>query len=236
MSENIPDSLDRARLLIGQPGMDRVSSARIIIFGVGGVGSWCTEALVRTGIRHITIVDPDLVCPSNINRQMMATTATVGQVKVEALKERLLQINPDAEIEARQEKFTEQTAPDFRLEDYDFIIDCIDSLSDKAALIERATATEAQFYSSMGAALKLDPTKVQVSEFWKVKGCPLARALRQRFKKLKIYPHRKFRCVFSEELLKNKSESAERANGSLMHITAIFGLTIAGLVIQDLYK
>ncbi len=236
MTEKTSESLDRARLLIGQPGMDRISSARIIIFGVGGVGSWCTEALVRTGVRHITIVDPDRVCPSNINRQMMATTATIGKVKVDVLKERLLQINPEAEIEARQEAFTEKNAADFRLEEYDFIIDCIDSLADKAALIEKATATKATFYSSMGAALKMDPTRVQVAEFWKVKGCPLARALRQRFKRLKIYPHHKFRCVYSEELLKNKSESAERANGSLMHITAIFGLTIAGLVIQDLYK
>ena len=229
---------NRAALLLGEEAMERLGALRIVIFGVGGVGSWCAESLVRTGVRHLTIVDSDRVCVSNINRQLEATTATVGMVKVEALRERLLEINPAAEIDARQEVFCEETADGFALDSYDVIIDCIDSLKDKALLIERATLTKALFLSSMGAALKVDPTRVRVAEFWKVKGCPLARALRQRFKRSRRFPARRFLCVYSDELLRNSEgvaplEEGMRVNGSLMHITAIFGLTIAGLVVKE---
>lgn len=256
--------MKRTQLLLGDGAMERIRSARVIIFGVGGVGSWCAESLVRSGIRHITIVDSDRICITNINRQLMATTRTVGQVKVEALKERLLSINPGAEIDARQQIFTEETAESFRIESYDYVIDAIDSLKDKVLLIETACRTRAAFFSSMGAALKIDPTRIRVAEFWKVEGCPLARALRQRFKRLKRRPARRFMCVYSDELLENKGSNGtcgtERCmcpkaetgpgdasllnhewcsgkaqiNGSLMHITAIFGLTIAGLVLQDI--
>lgn len=255
---------NRAQLLLGSEAMDRIANARVIVFGVGGVGSWCAESLVRSGIRRLTIVDSDRVCITNINRQLMATTKTVGQVKVEALKERLLTINPTAEIDARQQFFCEDTAESFELDTYDYIIDAIDSLKDKMLLIEMACRTKAKFYSSMGAALKLDPTRIKVAEFRQVQGCPLARALRQRFKKLKRRPARKFLCVFSDELLENKGHNATcgsekcmcpkaktgpgdaallnhewcsskaQINGSLMHITAIFGMTIAGLVIKHL--
>ena len=255
---------NRSRLLLGNEAMNRLDHAKVIIFGVGGVGSWCAEALVRSGVTHITIVDSDRVCITNINRQLMATTATVGKVKVDALKEHLLLINPQARIDARQQIFSSETAETFDLGSYDYIIDCIDSLKDKALLIEMATRTKARFYSSMGAALKLDPTRIQVAEFWKVKGCPLARALRNRFKRRKEFPAKKFLCVFSDELLENKGHnsacgtdrcmcpkaaegpgdktllnhewcsSKAQINGSLMHITAMFGLTLAGLVIKDM--
>ncbi len=253
----------RTELLLGNETVDRIAQQRVIIFGVGGVGSWCAESLVRSGIRQLTIVDSDRVCITNINRQLMATTKTVGQVKVEALKERLLTINPSAEIVALQKIFTEETAHEFQIETYDYIIDAIDSLKDKALLIELACQTKAKFFSSMGAALKLDPTKIQVAEFWKVKGDPLARALRNRFKKQKRFPKRKFQCVFSDELLQNRGHNATcgteqcmcpkakngpgdptllnhewcsskaQINGTLAHITAIFGFMLAGLVIQD---
>ena len=253
----------RTELLLGNETVDRIAQQRVIIFGVGGVGSWCAESLVRSGISQLTIVDSDRVCITNINRQLMATTKTVGQVKVEALKERLLTINPSAEIVALQKIFTEETAHEFQIETYDYIIDAIDSLKDKALLIELACQTKAKFFSSMGAALKLDPTKIQVAEFWKVKGDPLARALRNRFKKQKRFPKRKFQCVFSDELLQNRGHNATcgteqcmcpkakngpgdptllnhewcsskaQINGTLAHITAIFGFMLAGLVIQD---
>lgn len=231
---------NRSSLLLGEEAMNRLKSDRVIIFGVGGVGSWCAEALVRTGLTHLTIVDFDRVSVSNINRQLMATVSSLGSLKVEALKQRLLDINPEAEIEARSELFDESTADSFALETFDYIIDCIDSLKDKALLIERSTSSGRRFYSSMGAALKLDSSKIKVAEFWKVKGCPLARALRQRFKRTHHFPARKFQCVYSEELIENKvdveSEEVGRVNGSLMHITAIFGLTLAGLVIKDMVK
>ena len=223
-------------MLLGNDVMERMAQKRVIIFGVGGVGSWCVESLVRSGIHKLTIVDSDRVSITNINRQLMATTKTVGQVKVEALKERLLTINPSAEITALQKIFTQETAEEFDLDSYDYIIDAIDSLKDKALLILMACRTKAKFYSSMGAALKLDPTRIQVAEFWKVKGDPLARALRNKFKKEKLFPKRKFQCVYSDELLENKMpiDPDDRGNGSLVHITAIFGFMLAGLVLADI--
>jgi len=130
----------RSELLLGPEAMGRIAEKRVIVFGVGGVGSWCAESLVRSGIRRLTIVDSDRVCATNINRQLMATTKTVGQVKVDALKERLLTINPSAEITALQQLFTAETAESFELETYDYIIDAIDSLKDKALLILMATS------------------------------------------------------------------------------------------------
>ena len=243
--------------------MERIAQKQVILFGVGGVGSWCAESLVRSGIRHLTIVDSDRVCITNINRQLMATSQTVGQVKVDALKQRLLSINPSADITALQKIFTEETAEEFDLGSYDYIIDAIDSLKDKALLILMACRTKAKFFSSMGAALKLDPTRIQVTEFWKVKGDPLARALRHRFKRDKSFPSKKFQCVYSDALLQNRGHNATcgteqcmcpkaqagpgdpsllnhewcsskaQINGTLAHITAIFGFMLAGLVIQD---
>ena len=237
----------RSELLLGDEAMTRIAEKRVIIFGVGGVGSWCAESLIRSGIRRLTIVDSDRVCITNINRQLMATTKTVGQVKVDALKERLLSINPSAEITALQQIFTAETASEFCLEEYDYIIDAIDSLKDKALLILMATQTQAQFFSSMGAALKLDPTRIKIAEFWKVQGDPLARAIRKKFKHYGQYPEKKFLVVYSDELLENRGcptdEGEEpspfvkpQTNGSLAHITAIFGFMLAGLVVQDAVK
>ena len=226
MQDNI---FRRSELLLGEEAMERIAQKRVIIFGVGGVGSWCAESLVRSGIQRLTIVDSDSVCITNINRQLMATSKTIGQVKVDALRERLLSINPTAEITALQQVFNEDTAESFALDTYDYIIDAIDSLKDKALLILMATQTDAKFFSSMGAALKLDPTRIKISEFWKVQGDPLARALRKRFKHEGQYPSRKFQCVYSDELL----EPHEEGKGSIVHITAIFGFMLASLVIQD---
>lgn len=227
----------RAEALLGTEAMERISEQRVIIFGTGGVGSWCAEALVRTGVRLLTIVDFDCVDVTNINRQLMATTQTVGQPKVESLRKRLLEINPDAEITALQKTFSEETADEFDLDKYDYIIDAIDSLKDKALLILKACETEARLFSSMGAALKLDSTKIQVAEFWKVKGDPLARALRNRFKKEKTFPRHKFQCVYSDEAgQKPTANSQQLAKGSLVHITATFGMTLAGLIIQDIRR
>ena len=219
----------RSELLLGSEAMERIAQKRVIIFGVGGVGSWCAESLVRSGIKHLTIVDSDSVCASNINRQLMATTETIGQVKVDVLRQRLLTINPSAEITAIHEFFTAETAERFHLDSYDYIIDAIDSLKDKALLILMACETKATFFASMGAALKLDPTRIKIAEFWKIQGDPLARVLRKRFKRERKYPSRKFLCIYSDELIEPQGEG----KGSLVHITAIFGHMLAGLVIQD---
>ena len=233
-------AFDRTALLVGEEAMGRIAEANVIVFGIGGVGSWVAEALVRTGIRHITLVDSDRVAVTNINRQMPATAVTVGEIKTEAARRRLLAINPDADVRILTIFYDSETAPQINLSAYDYIVDAIDSLKDKALLILNATRSGRKLYSSMGAALKMDPTKIKVGEFWSVKGCPLARALRQRFKKTKEYPARKFLCVYSDELLENKGSTMEtceykaRINGCLCHITAIFGMTIAGEIIKDL--
>lgn len=130
--------LSRTRLLLGDDATERLCATRVIVFGVGGVGSWCVEALVRSGVRHITIVDPDRVCPSNINRQLMATTSTVGKPKVEVLRDRLLDISPEAEVDARFMAFSADTAAEFNLNDYDYVVDAIDSIADKMLLIRTA--------------------------------------------------------------------------------------------------
>jgi len=244
---------------VGGDVLEDFGRARVIIFGVGGVGSWCAEGLVRSGVKDLTIVDPDVVCASNVNRQLQATVSTVGMVKVDALKERLLEINPEARIEAVRRTFSEENHADFGLAAYDYIIDAIDSLKDKISLILRATETPAVFFSSMGAALKMDPTAVRVAEFWNVRGCPLGAMLRKKIRKSGVFPKKKFLCVYDEEVLPNRGVSEEGApadiaardelpeeignpslkavtNGSAAHVTAIFGMTLAGLVLDDIYR
>ena len=245
----------RSLMALGEGPMEALAKARVIIFGIGGVGSWAAEALVRTGLRHITLVDADCVADSNINRQAPATVSTVGEPKVEAMRRILLDINPRAEVDVRQEIYCEETADRFDLAAFDYVIDAIDSLKDKALLIRRATAVKGlKLFSSMGAALKMDPGKIAVAEFWTVTGCPLGAALRSRFRRSGEFPAGKFLCVYSPERIPNhpigqKPEHESIAseshapmqfgkvsvNGSLCHITATFGMRLAGLVIQDIY-
>lgn len=255
----------RTELLLGTSFMEKAASKRVIIFGIGGVGSWCAESLIRSGIRSLTIVDSDRISVTNVNRQLIATTQTVGRVKTDVLKQRLLEINPQAEITALQRIYSPETHESFSLESYDFIIDAIDSLTNKVHLIQQATRTNAIFFSSMGAALKMDPTRIRVAEFWKVKGCPLGAALRTRVRKQGGIA-KPFLCVYSEELLTNKggnepfeieeylspeplegvgdpellnhdwSTQKARINGTTSYMPAMFGMTIAGLVVQAIEK
>ncbi len=243
----------RTELLMGRDFMRRIGEVRVIVLGVGGVGSWCVESLVRTGVRHITLVDCDLVSATNVNRQLMATRNTVGQVKVEALKAHLLEINPAAEITALQRVYSQESAAEFHLETYDYIVDAIDSLKDKLALILHATRLMREgrgvtFFSSMGAALRTDPFAIRQAEFWEVKGDPLARMLRKRFKALDEYPAHKFQCVYSTELPReNQGEGVDealhpalaskaRTNGTMAHVTIIFGTALAGMIVNDIEK
>ncbi len=253
---------DRTERLFGAGTMKRLAETKVIIFGVGGVGSWCAEGLIRSGIGHLTIVDSDRVAPSNINRQCMATVKTVGRVKVEALKEKLLEINPDADIVPIQKIYSAESADSFRLGSYDYIVDAVDSLKDKADLILRASAEKRPvFFSSMGAALKVDPTRVRTAEFWEVRGCPLGAALRKKLRRAGSFPEKKFICVYSDEVLPNMGEdrpesamplragesaegdpllsnhdwSTSKAviNGTTAPVTAVFGFTLSGLILKD---
>jgi tRNA threonylcarbamoyladenosine dehydratase len=255
----------RTELLLGSDLMSVIGRKKVIIFGIGGVGSWCAESLVRSGIRHLTIVDSDRICVTNINRQLHATIQTVGEVKTTALKNRLNSINPMAQINDIQKIYNVKTHDQFQIGQYDYIIDAIDSLGSKINLIRMATRTDAVLFSSMGASLKIDPTKIEVAEFWDVKGCPLGSRVRKMIRKGDL-PAKEFLCVYSEEMLESKGTGtgcgsekclcpksknapgdplladhewcSKKAviNGTIAHITAIFGFTLAGLVIQDIYK
>ncbi|MEL7598518.1 MAG: tRNA threonylcarbamoyladenosine dehydratase [Proteiniphilum sp.] len=237
----------RTELLVGSAAMERIASSKVILFGVGGVGSWCAEALIRSGIMHLTLVDSDRVATANINRQLPATTLTVGELKVEVMRRRLLEINPEAQITILPIIYSAETSASFQLEQYDYIIDAIDSLSHKVHLLVAASRTRATLFSSMGAALKIDPQQIRVAEFWKVRGCKLASALRQRMKKNEK-PEKPFLCVYSEELLSNRGEEAlpdadehgsfrkAQTNGTMVQVTAVFGFTLSGLVIQDIVR
>lgn len=231
---------NRTALLLGDDAMKHISDTKVIIFGIGGVGSWAAECLIRTGVRHLTLVDSDTISLTNVNRQMPATSFNIGEIKTEAAKRRLLEINPEADINTLTLFYDQTTASQIDLTEYDYIVDAIDSLKDKALLIINATRSGKKLYSSMGAALKIDPQKIKVAEFWNVKGCPLARALRNKFKREKLFPSEKFLCVHSDELLENKGKTSEsceykaQVNGSLCHITAIFGMTLAGEIIKDI--
>lgn len=243
--------LQRTTLLVGEDVQEAICNARVILFGVGGVGSWCAEALVRSGVRHLTIVDFDTVSESNVNRQLMATSRTVGRDKVEVLGERLREISPNAEIAAQHKLYSAETAGEFDLDAYDYVIDAIDTLKDKAYLIKRGMDARGVFFSSLGAALKIDPTRIKVGNFWKVRDCPLGAALRKKLRREGGVREHSFLCVYGDEVLENRGLCAadseamgEEAaasgkaviNGSTAHITAIFGMTLAGLVIKDIYN
>jgi len=255
----------RTELLFGKEKMDEIAGKKVIILGIGGVGSWCAESLIRSGIHFLTIVDSDRVCITNINRQLHATVNTVGEVKTEALKKRLLEINPDAQITTLQKIYSKENHEEFNLESYDYIIDAIDSLGNKVHLIRMATRCKGVLFSSMGASLKIDPTQIRVAEFWKVQGCPFGSKIRKYIRKGDL-PAKPFLCVYSEEVLENRGSGSscgtaqclcpkikngvgdpeldnhewcsQKAviNGTIAHITAIYGFTLAGLVMQDIYR
>ena len=215
--------------------MTQLQSVRVILFGIGGVGSWCAEALVRTGLVHLTIVDGDTVQPSNLNRQLPATQATLGRPKVEALKERLLAINPEADIQTIYAYYGENGLSkdgsfNFQLSDFNYIIDAIDDVPAKTDLLLYASRVRGvKIFSSMGAALRFDPTQVTTGELMSIKGDALAKAVRARMKRIGVHPNKKIRCVYS-------TEQAQRCEtrGSLMQVTAVFGCTLASLIIRDL--
>lgn len=244
MSE-LKDRLIRSEMVLGKAALEKLSKKRVIIFGVGGVGSWCAESLIRTGLMDLTIVDGDTVQDSNVNRQLMATTKTIGMSKTDALGKRLREICPEARVTALFLRLTQDNIDDFSLQDYDCVVDAIDSVSDKAALILRARELGIPIFSSMGAARRSDPTQIRVSDFSKVQGDGLAQALRKRFKRLDRWPG-KFLCVHSLEIplpLTDGQDSGNEggavtrgAGGSILSVTGCFGFFLGSLVIKEITK
>lgn len=212
--------------LIGEEGLAALQRARVILFGVGGVGGWCAETLLRTGIGHLTIVDFDKVDITNLNRQVVATAANIGQNKVQEMQKRLLQICPEADIQIIDKQYNVETADSFELSEFDIVIDAIDMVECKALLLYNATIAGCRVYSSMGAGRKLNPQQIRIAEFWKVQGCPLARALRTKMKKSGLLPISKIQCVYSEEIASEK--------GTMAQVVGVFGMTLASMVINEL--
>ena len=212
--------------LIGEDGFAALRRARVILFGVGGVGGWCAETLLRTGIGHLTLVDFDKVDTTNLNRQLVATHENIGQSKVLEMQKRLLSIVPEADIQAIDRQYNAETVDTFDLAQYDIVIDAIDMVECKALLLYKATKAGCRVYSSMGAGRKTDPQKIRTAEFWKVQGCPLARALRTRMKKAGLMPASKIQCVYSEEI------SGEK--GTLAPVVGVFGMTLTSMVINHI--
>ena len=187
---------ERTALLLGEEGLKRLSVARVAIFGVGGVGGYALEALVRSGVENIDLFDADTVSLSNINRQIIATEKTVGMPKVEAARERALDINPCAKIGTYQVFYSKDNAEQFDLSVYDYIIDAIDSVSSKIHLIVKASEAGVKIISSMGAGNKLDPTKFEVADIYSTSVCPLARVMRTELRKRGI---KSLKVVYSKE-------------------------------------
>ena len=232
----------RSEALLGSEAMARLKAARVLVVGVGGVGSWCAEALVRTGLGRITLMDDDVVVESNINRQCPATMEAIGRAKVEAMAERLRAINPKCEVTPICERFSAGQSNNLNnrtIEQFSLVVDAIDSVDCKAELILGATEAGVPLVSSMGAALRLDPTKVKVTRFEKVEGDGLAKALRQRFRKLGRCPKGRFGCVWSTEHAIEQSNNPNNRTipkGSLMPVTATFGMCLASETIRILTK
>lgn len=234
----------RTKLLLGQDGIDKLQASRVAVFGVGGVGGYVCEALVRSGIGTFDIIDNDKVCESNINRQIIATTKTIGRDKVDVMRERMQDINPDVTVNIHKCFFLPENADEFPFEEYDYVVDAVDTVTAKIALVMKCKEKNVPIISSMGAGNKLDASAFKVSDIYKTKVCPLAKVMRHELKKRGV---KKLKVVYSEELPltpvndgtnvceKEDSTIVKRATpGSVAFVPSVVGLIIAGEVVKDL--
>ena len=222
----------RTKLLLGSEGVSRLKNAKVIIFGIGGVGGYTAEALARAGVGSLSLVDSDTVSVSNINRQIIATHKTVGKYKTEAMKERIHEINPDIQVRVYNTFYDAENANSFDFSEYDYVVDAIDSVRSKIELICQAKRQGTRIISSMGAGNKLDPCAFSVSDISKSSVCPLARAVRTELKRRNIT---NVKCVFSKELpVQKKNGECGGAPGSVSFGPSVAGLIIAGEVIKDI--
>jgi len=232
------DIFNRTRRLIGDDAVDRLSEARVIVFGIGGVGSYVCEGLVRSGVGHITLVDNDDISETNINRQLPATSKTVGMKKAEVMAERLKEINPLCDVKALNIFYIEETKNQIDLSEFDYVVDAVDTVSAKLLLVEECDRLGIRIISSMGTGNKLDATRFQISDIYKTSVCPLARVMRLELKKRGI---KKLKCLWSDEQPKVPFETGEQEDAHKRHIPAsisyvpsVAGLIIAGEVIKDI--
>ena len=232
----------RTELLLGKENMQKLKNARVAVFGVGGVGGHVVEALVRSGVGSLDLIDNDTVAISNLNRQIIATQKTIGMPKTQAAKERILEINPDCVVSCHDMFYLPETSVMFDFTQYDYVVDAIDTVSGKISLVEQAQAANVPIISSMGAGNKMDPTAFQVADIYKTSVCPLAKVMRHELKKRGI---KKLKVVYSQEVAmtpldtNHPEEGAGRRRqtpGSNAFVPSVVGLIIAGEVIKDLTK
>ncbi|GAA0862432.1 tRNA threonylcarbamoyladenosine dehydratase [Paraclostridium tenue] len=227
----------RTALIVGNEGVEKLKNSNVLIFGVGGVGSFAAEAIARAGVGKMTIVDFDDVDITNINRQLPALHSTVGKDKVDVMKERILDINPDIDIKAIKDMYTAENSDQLLSGDYDYVVDAIDMVSSKIHLIESCVKKNLTIISSMGMGNKLDPTKIVVTDIHKTQMCPLAKVVRKELRDRKI---KKLKVVYSPEQpvqLKERIMNGKKVTpGSISFVPSVAGLTIASVVINDLIK
>lgn len=244
----------RTQLLLGKDSMKKLHDAHIAVFGIGGVGGYVCEALVRSGVRRFDLIDDDKVCLTNLNRQIIATRKTVGKYKAEVMKERILEINPDCEVNVHKCFFLPENADDFDFDNYDYIVDAVDTVTAKIELVMKAKEKNVPIICSMGAGNKLDASMFKVSDIYKTKVCPLAKVMRRELKKRGV---RKLKVVYSEEQpirpiedmsiscrthcicppgAKHKCTERRDIPGSVAFVPSVVGLIIAGEIVKDICK
>jgi len=237
------NKFDRTKRLLGADAMEKLNNSHVAVFGIGGVGGHAADALARSGIGEITIVDSDEVAESNINRQLIATTKTVGRKKVAVMKEHLLEINPEVKVHAHDCFFLPETKAKFDFSKYDYVIDAVDTVTAKLALVEACQESGVPIVSSMGAGNKLDPTAFEVTDIYKTSVCPLAKVMR---KELKARGIKHLKVVYSKEIplepiedaafVSDESRSRRATPGSIAFVPSVAGLILAGEVIKDLAR
>ncbi|MCD8084372.1 MAG: tRNA threonylcarbamoyladenosine dehydratase [Clostridiales bacterium] len=237
------DQFSRTELLLGKENMERLRRARVAVFGLGGVGSYTVEALARSGVGTLILVDNDRICTSNINRQIYATHSTVGRYKVDAARERILDINPSAKVICHRTFYAPETAGEFLFSEYDYVVDAIDTVTGKIELVLQAQAAQTPIISSMGAGNKLDPTAFRVADIYETSVCPLAKVMRRELKKRGVP---RLKVVYSQEKplvpMKEAGGGDEKGQylvrrtvpGSNAFVPPVVGLILAGEVIKDL--
>ena len=232
------NQFSRTQLLYGKEAMAKLQNSHVAIFGLGGVGGYVGEALVRSGIGSFDLIDDDKICLTNLNRQIIATFDTVGKYKTDVMKERMLQINPKVNVQTHQCFFLPENANDFSFEDYDYIIDAVDTVSAKIELVLKAQEHNIPIISSMGAGNKVDPTQFKITDIYKTKVCPLAKVMRRELKKRKIPA---LKVVYSTEKPVETNapvdpETHKKTPGSISFVPSCAGLIIASVVVRDLLK
>ncbi|MDD7113830.1 MAG: tRNA threonylcarbamoyladenosine dehydratase [Lachnospiraceae bacterium] len=222
------DQFERTRLLIGEEGIDKLKNARVAIFGVGGVGGFVVEALARSGIQSFDLIDNDTVSISNLNRQIIAIRDTIGRLKVEVMKERILSINPQAKVQTHPCFYLPETASEFDFSQYSYVVDAVDTVTAKIDIIMKAQSADVPVISSMGAGNKMDPTKFEVTDIYKTNVCPLARVMRRELKKRGV---KELKVVYSTE---KAIKTGADVPGSIAFVPSVAGMIVAGEVVRDI--